>query len=64
MSKAVDSVTHHRQSNEDEGSWVEMTEGLAHAGSHNVRLRLHDESKVAFGTTDDEAVEDIDKVTM
>lgn len=45
-------------------SRVQMTDGLAHAGSHDVGMRLHDESKVAFRIMDDEAVEDTDKAKM
>lgn len=42
-------------------SWVHVTDGLAHAGSHGARLRLQGESEVAFRIMEDEAVEDSDK---
>lgn len=34
-----------------------MTDGLAHAGSHDIGLWLHDESKVAFRIMDEEATD-------
>lgn len=63
MSKAGHSATQCRQSTEDEVSGPN-DRWTAHAGSHDVGLRLHDESKVAFRIMDDEAVEDTDKAKM
>lgn len=38
-----------------------VDDGLAHAGSHDAGVRLHDESKVVFRIMDDKAVKDTDK---